>query len=125
MDRGDATLVQRVGIGAFFDEVGDHFSLSIVTSVGGVVERPGSPSVRGARVRAPLYEQLGYSTLLRGSGDVQCRVTAVDVVADLDEEVLVWIFAGCANLNRTACKLWCPVQQLCGFVLVSGSDCAQ
>ena len=73
MQRRNATLVQRVRIGAGFDEIGDHVTLRYRippvragTAVGGVMERLGSPPVTSANVGASRDERLGEFSLMRG-----------------------------------------------------------
>jgi hypothetical protein len=84
MQRRNATLVQRVWIGAGFDEISEYVTLRhrippvrAGTAVGGVMDRLSSPSVTSANVGASRDERLGELSLMRGGTDVQRGVTAV------------------------------------------------
>jgi hypothetical protein len=111
MQRSHATLVQRVGIRARCDQIGNHRTLCnrvpvlcVGTPVGGVVERFGSASVTSAHISALRDERLGELSSIRGGSDMKSRVSAVDVVTDRSKEVRVSILAARPDTNRTACE---------------------
>ena len=78
MQRRNATLVQRVRIGAGFDEIGDHVTLRdripavrARTAVGSVVKRLSSPSVTSANVGGvTIADDTVTSSTLRCCEDV-------------------------------------------------------
>jgi hypothetical protein len=109
MEWRHATVVERVGISACFDEkvnkVALRLRIRIVrawTPVSGVVEWFGSPSVAGSHNGTFADEQLGGTSLMRGCSDMQRRVTGIDVVTDRNEEVPVGTLAARPETNRTA-----------------------
>jgi hypothetical protein len=100
MQWSHATLVQRVRVRACFDQICDHVTLGIPipmlrarTPVCGVVERFSSPSVASANVGASRDERVGEFSLMRGSSDMQRRVTAVDVVMDRSKAIRLGVLA--------------------------------
>ena len=112
MQRSHATFVQGVRIRACFDEISNDVTLChripvlpAGTPVGGVVERFSSPSVTSANVGASCDERIGEFSLMRGGGDMQRRVSAVNVVADRSKEVRLGILAARTDMNRTACEI--------------------
>jgi hypothetical protein len=80
------------------------------TPVGGVVERFSSPSVASADAGTSHDERPGDLSLMRGGGDMQRRVTGVDVVTDRNQEVRLGILAGRPDLDRTAREIGRRVQ---------------
>jgi hypothetical protein len=82
MQRSDATLVQRVRIRAYLDEVCDHVTLSnsipvlrARTPVRGVMQGFSSSSVTSSSVGPSRDERLGEFSLMRGGSDMQRGVT--------------------------------------------------
>ena len=109
---GHATLVQRIGICACFDEISNHLTLRhripvlrAWTPVGGVVKWFSSPSVTSSHIGAFPDERLGGTPLMRGCSDMQHRVTGVNVVTDRNKEVPVGTMATRPDTNRTAHKI--------------------
>jgi hypothetical protein len=112
MERGHATLVQRVGIRARIDEVPDQLTLCsripvlrARIPVGGIVERFRASSVSNSHISALRDEQLGELSLMRRGSDVQRGVAAVHVVTDPNKEVRVRILAARPDVNRAACEI--------------------
>ena len=117
MERSHATLVQRVGIRACFDEISNYLGLRhripvlrARTPVGGVVQWFSSPSVTSSHIGTCSHEQLGGTSLLRGCRDMQRRVTGVHVMTDRNKEVPVGTVAARPDTNRTACEITRRVQ---------------
>ena len=63
------------------------------------------PSVTSSHIGALPDERLGGTSLMRGCGDMQRRVTGVNVVTDGNKEVPVGILAARPDTNRTAYEI--------------------
>jgi len=129
MQRRYTAVVDRVRIGSSTDEVRDHLGLRIRiqvvrarASVRGVVQRFGSPPVAGANRGALRHERLGEATVMGGGGDMQSRVTAVDVVTDRDKEAGAGILAGRSDPKRVGGQARCLIEHSPDPGVVSGGD---
>ncbi len=100
VQRCDAALVHGVGTCTCFDEVTDYLTLSASalvartgTPVRGIVQRFGTPSVTSTDICASRYKSLGEFWLMCGGSNMQCCVTRIHVVMNLNEEVRVGVLA--------------------------------
>ncbi len=96
----DAALVHGVGTCSCFDEVTDYLTLSASTvvvrtgsPVRGVVQWFGTPSITSKDSCASRYKRLGELWLMRGRCNMQCRITRIHVVMNLNEEVRAGVLA--------------------------------
>ena len=65
-----------------------------------VVERLGSPSISRPDIRAMADQQLGHRPSKRRRSDVERRVAAIDIVADVGEEEVGRALPGCPFFQR-------------------------
>jgi len=117
MQRRDTALVDGVRVGAGIDEVRDDLLLRIriqevraQLSIRGVVERFGSPSVAGANRGAMGDEHRGESPVMGGGGDMQCRVSRVDVVTNRNQEVRAGILTARSDPKRQGGQARCSIE---------------
>jgi hypothetical protein len=94
MNRYYAALVHRVGIRASLDQTRDDLGLGARIprakrrpSVGGVVQRFGTPTVSRANVCPAVDQRLSHRAMVRGCGNVQRGIPFINVVLDVFEVV--------------------------------------
>jgi hypothetical protein len=108
MQRGHPTLILDVGIRTFFDEVSNHLILPIPSSMGrtetpicSVMEWFGTPAVTKADISPVPNERLSQFTFMRGSSDMQRRVTCIHIVMNRTKEICVGILTARSDAKWT------------------------